>query len=181
MAEEYWDLLTGDRVPTGKTMVRGQPIPGGMGHIVVLGWVVRPDSQFLISRRSPEKTNPLFWETTGGAKQAGEDSLKAVVREIGEELGVDVSRNRPIFLGSRERRKGLFFDCWMFFKDVRMESIRLQPGETVDARWVDDSTFAQMIKAGEVTAASAAFFPLMQGWRDLLMEKESFADLSGER
>ena len=58
MAEEYWDLLTAERVPTGRKLARGQPLPGGMGHIVVLGWVVRPDKQFLISRRSPEKTNP---------------------------------------------------------------------------------------------------------------------------
>ena len=179
MAEEYWDLLTAERVPTGRKLVRGQPLPGGMGHIVVLGWVVRPDKQFLISRRSPEKTNPLRWETTGGAKQAGEDSLKAVIREIGEELGVDVSHNRPVFLGSRERRKGLFFDCWMFFKDVPPEDIRLQPGETVDARWVDDETFVRMIKEGEVTSASAEFFPLMQGWRDLLMAEEPFQALEG--
>ena len=179
MAEEYWDLLTAERVPTGRKLVRGQPLPGGMGHIVVLGWVVRPDKQFLISRRSPEKTNPLRWETTGGAKQAGEDSLKAVIREIGEELGVDVSRNRPVFLGSRERRKGLFFDCWMFFKDVPPEDIQLQPGETCDARWVDDETFVRMIEEGEVTSASAEFFPLMQGWRDLLMAEEPFQALEG--
>ena len=92
---------------------------------------------------------------------------------------MDVSHNRPVFLGSRERRKGLFFDCWMFFKDVPPEDIRLQPGETVDARWVDDETFARMIKEREVTAASAEFFPLMQGWRDLLMAEEPFQALEG--
>ena len=180
MAEEYWDLLDGSRAPTGRQMRRGDPIPKGMAHIVVLGWVVRPDKRFLISRRSAEKTNPLRWETTGGAKQAGEDSLKAVIREIGEELGVDVSHCRPVFLASRERRKGLFFDCWMFFTS-RREEIRLQPGETCDAQWVDDETFRRMIKAGEVTSASAEFFPLMRGWRDMLMEREPFEQLEGRR
>ena len=180
MPEEYWDVLTPGRTPTGKRMRRGEPIPDGAAHIVMLGWVVRPDRRFLISRRSAEKTNPFLWETTGGAKQAGEDSLSAIIRELREELGVDVSRCRPVFLGSRERRKGLFFDCWLFFKDVPLADVRFQPGETVDARWVDDNTFSRMIEAGEVTSASAEFFPLMKGWRDLLMERESFAALSGE-
>ena len=73
----------------------GSRCPAGWGISSCWDGFVRPDKQFLISRRSPEKTNPLRWETTGGAKQAGEDSLKAVIREIGEELGVDVSHNRP--------------------------------------------------------------------------------------
>ena len=71
MAEEYWDLLTAERVPTGRKLVRGQPLPGGMGHIVVLGWVVRPDKQFLISRRSPEKTNPLRWRRPAAPNRRG--------------------------------------------------------------------------------------------------------------
>ncbi len=180
MAEEFWDVLTTNRVPTGRRLRRGEPMPAGAGHIVVMGWIVRADKQFLISRRSKEKNNPLMWETTGGAKQAGEDSLKAIIREIGEELGVDVSHCRPIFLGSRERRKGLYFDCWMFFKDAPIEAVTLQPGETCDAKWVDDETFSQMIESGQVTAASSEFFPLMKGWRDLLMEKESYGALNGE-
>lgn len=180
MQEEYWDVLGPDRTPTGRVLRRGEPVPSGAAHIVVMGWVVRPDGRFLISRRSPEKNNPLLWETTGGAKQAGEDSLSAIVRELKEELGVDVSRCRPVFLGSRERRKGLFFDCWLFFRDVPLADVRFQPGETVDAKWVDDAAFSRMIEAGEVTSASVEFFPLMRGWRDLLMGREGFAALSGE-
>ena len=123
-AQERWDLLDHNRVPTGKTLCRGEKIPAGIYHIVVLGWIVNSSGEFLISRRSPQKSNPLLWETTGGAKQAGEDSLKAVIREIKEEVGIDVSRNRPVFLGTRQRLERIYFDCWMFFKDFPIEAVR---------------------------------------------------------
>lgn len=178
---ERWDLLDKNRVPTGKTLRRGEKRPEGAYHIVVLGWVVNEKGEFLISRRCPQKSNPLLWETTGGAKQAGEDSLSAVIRELQEEIGVDVRRNRPVFLGSRERINGVYFDCWMFFKNVPIESVVLQQEETCDAKWVDDARFAEMIQAGQVTRASAEFFPLAKGWRDLLRKKEDFASLSGEK
>lgn len=178
---ERWDLLDKNRVPTGKTLRRGEKRPEGAYHIVVLGWVVNSKGEFLISRRCPEKNNPLLWETTGGAKQAGEDSLSAVVRELQEEIGVNVRQSRPIFLGSRERINGVFFDCWMFFKDVPIETVVLQEGETCDAKWVTDEEFEAMVQSGQVTRASADFFPLAKGWRDLLTAKEDFAALSGER
>lgn len=177
---ERWDLLDRNRIPTGKTLCRGEKIPSGICHIVVMGWIVNRKGEFLISRRCPEKTSPLLWETTGGAKQAGEDSLKAVIREIREEVGIDVSKNRPVFLGSRQRLERIFFDCWMFFKDFPAESVTLQQGETCDARWVDDDTFLQMMQKGQVTRASTEFFPLMKGWRDLLFQNEDFQSLSGE-
>ena len=179
-AQERWDLLDHNRVPTGKTLCRGEKIPAGIYHIVVLGWIVNSSGEFLISRRSPQKSNPLLWETTGGAKQAGEDSLKAVMREIKEEVGIDVSRNRPVFLGTRQRLERIYFDCWMFFKDFPIEAVKLQQGETCDARWVNDDTFLQMIQKGQVTRASTEFFPLMKGWRDLLFKNENFQSLSGE-
>lgn len=180
LSPERWDLLDENRIPVGKTLRRGEKIPSGICHIVVMGWIVNRKGEFLISRRSPEKTSPLLWETTGGAKQAGEDSLKAIIREIREEVGIDVSKNRPVFLGSRQRLERIFFDCWMFFKDFPAESVTLQQGETCDARWVDDDTFLQMMQKGQVTRASTEFFPLMKGWRDLLIQNEDFPSLSGE-
>ena len=68
----------------------------------------------------------------------------------------------------------------MFFKDVSAESITLQPEETCDAKWVDDETFMQMMKDKQITRASMDFFPLMKGWRDLLLKNEDFDSLSGE-
>lgn len=180
LSQERWDLLDQNRVPVGKTLRRGEKIPAEIYHIVVLGWIVNRKGEFLISRRSPEKSNPLLWETTGGAKQAGEDSLKAVIREIREEVGIDVSKNRPVFLGTRQRLERVFFDCWMFFKDFPLESVTLQQGETCDARWVNDDTFSEMMQKGQITRASIDFFPLMKGWRDLLFKNEDFESLSGE-
>ena len=48
----------------------------------MLGVIHRPDGRFLITRRVMTKAwAPGWWEVSGGAVQAGEDSKVAVVRE----------------------------------------------------------------------------------------------------
>lgn len=46
---ELWDLYTKDRVLTGETHVRGQPLPAGRYHLVVHVWIRNAKGQYLIS------------------------------------------------------------------------------------------------------------------------------------
>ena len=59
--------------------------------LTVLGVVGRPDGTFLITKRVMTKAwAPGWWEVSGGAAQAGEESCEAVLREVKEETGLDV-------------------------------------------------------------------------------------------
>ena len=90
---EFWDIYDSDKKQTGRTMKRNDwNLKNGEYHLTVLGVIHRPDGRFLITRRVMTKAwAPGWWEVSGGAVQAGEDSKVAVVREIREETGLDVS------------------------------------------------------------------------------------------
>lgn len=57
--------------------------------------VARPDGRFLITKRVVTKAwAPGWWEVSGGAVQAGEAAEDAVIREVKEETGLDVTRQK---------------------------------------------------------------------------------------
>lgn len=78
---------------------------------------------------------PGSWEVSGGAAQAGEDSLDAVKREIKEETGLDVSSFEGGFVFSYTRENpeegdNYFVDIYRFTGDFTEEDLHLQEAET---------------------------------------------------
>lgn len=55
----------------------------------------RPDSSFLLAQRPPGKIWAGYWEFPGGKVEAGESTLDALVRELREELGIEVVTAYP--------------------------------------------------------------------------------------
>ncbi len=86
---ELWDIYDADKKPTGRTMRRNDfCLAEGEYHLTVLGVVARRDGRFLITKRVRTKAwAPGWWEVSGGAAMAGEESLDAVRREVKEETG----------------------------------------------------------------------------------------------
>ena len=85
---ELWDIYDADKKPTGRTMKRNDwCLKDGEYHLTVLGVVARPDQTFLITKRVMTKAwAPGWWEVSGGAAQAGEESYEAVLREVKEAI-----------------------------------------------------------------------------------------------
>lgn len=50
----------------------------------------RPDGSFLLAQRPPGKIWAGYWEFPGGKVEAGESTREALVRELREELGIEV-------------------------------------------------------------------------------------------
>jgi 8-oxo-dGTP diphosphatase len=64
---------------------------------IVLGGVVVNDNKILLLQRNKdEKTYPNLWELPSGKREALESSESALVREIKEECGLDVSIIFPL-------------------------------------------------------------------------------------
>ena len=134
---ELWDIYDADKKPTGRTMKRNDwCLKDGEYHLTVLGVVARPDQTFLITKRVMTKAwAPGSWEVSGGAAQAGEDSLDAVKREIKEETGLDVSSFEGGFVFSYTRENpdegdNYFVDIYCFTGDFSEADLHLQEAET---------------------------------------------------
>lgn len=160
---ELWDIYDENRRKTGRTVMRGCPMQTGDYHLVVHVWIQSDDGRFLISRRSENKHEPLLWETTGGSAIAGEDSLTAALREVQEELGVELIKENGI-LFAQKRRDAMtfpdFVDVWVFRQKVDLSQVVLQPGETCDARLESAENILKMQKEGEfVSMKSFPYLP----------------------
>lgn len=134
---ELWDIYDENKQRTGRTMQRNDwHMQPGDYHLTVLGVVQHTDGRFLITRRVMTKAwAPGWWEVSGGAAQAGEDSADAVKREIFEETGLDVNGWKGGYLFSYKRENpdegdNYFVDIYRFTGDFAEQDIRLQQGET---------------------------------------------------
>lgn len=151
---EKWDLYTREREKTGLTHIRGEEIPEGCFHLVVHVWLKNSRGEYLISRRSADRpTFPLMWETTGGSVLMGEDSLSGALREVREELGIDLPPERGRLMFSRVRdwvdgvRFGDIVDVWEFPYEGQAQLDRAE-GEACDARWAGLEEIAEMLQSG---------------------------------
>lgn len=55
--------------------------------------VIRQDNRILICQRARDDDYALLWEFPGGKLEEGETSEQCIVREIKEELGIDIRVN----------------------------------------------------------------------------------------
>ena len=79
-----------------------------------------------------------MWECTGGSVLHGETSLEAIVREIKEELGININVRTAKFVGSTLRyypNCSDRLDVWHFEDDTPIENVVIQKEEVCDAKW----------------------------------------------
>lgn len=152
---ELWDIYDSNKKPTGRTMKRNDwCLQEGEYHLTVLGVVARPDGRFLITKRVMTKAwAPGWWEVSGGAAQAGETSEDAVIREVKEETGLDVSEAEGGYLFSYQRENpgegdNYFVDIYRFVMDFDEQDVHLQEEETDGFMLATAEQIAEFAKQG---------------------------------
>lgn len=161
---ELWDLLSAEGKPTGRTIVRGgNSLRSGEYHLVVHIWPINDYGSILIQKRTKtKKLMPGMWAATGGAAIAGETSVKAATRELGEELGIIV-KPEDLKLVKRIKRRNSFIDMWTVNVNVKVPELKLQKSEVDQAKWVNKTTLAGMIDSGEFHDYGKDYFNLVYG------------------
>ena len=152
---ERWDIYDKNKVRTGRTMERNHfNLADDEYHLTVLGVIRRPDGRFLITKRVMTKAwAPGWWEVSGGAAMAGEESREAVEREIREETGLDVSGCGDGYLFTYHRENpgegdNYFVDVYRFVMDIDESDLKLQEEETLGYRFATLDEIKELAKQG---------------------------------
>ena len=149
---EIWDAYDRDfNKIENVTLVRGEPIPDGMYHLVCDIVVKHVDGTYLLMQRDLQKTFGGRWElTAGGSALIGETPLEGAMRELREETGIASSDFKELRRVVNDQRH---FVCVVYFclTDCDKNSVTLQEGETIDYKWV---TKEEILKMPSETLAS---------------------------
>ena len=151
---ELWDIYDINKQKIGKLAQRGEyKFKKGEYHIVVTAIIINSENKILISKRAgSKKTHPLKWECNGGSVLAGETSVQGIIREIKEELGIELLEKEAIFLKDirRDKTPPDFKEFWLFKKDINIQDIKFTDGESTEAKWVTIDEFIQMKNNDEI-------------------------------
>lgn len=146
---EMCDVHDQSGVRTGRIVARGTVLEQGEYYLAVQVWIRDQGGEYLVQQRALHlASGPGVWATTAGYVLAGEDSISGAIREVNEELGLQ------LFPAQMRHFKRLITqhrieDVWI--ADVAKETLGLpQLGAEVNAwGWASKSALQQMISTGE--------------------------------
>ena len=159
---ELYDLYTKDRVRTGQTGVRGEPVPPGFYRLVVHVCIFNSRGEMLIQQRQPFKRGwSNLWDVSvGGNAVAGDTSPAAAMREVREELGLTLDLTESLPACTVYFADG-FDDFYIVRQDTDLKTLRLQPEEVQQVKWAAREEIHALIDSG-------AFIPYEKSLIDFL-------------
>ena len=125
-------------------------MPQGTYHMVVHVCIFNQKGEMLIQQRQPFKEGwPNLWDVTmGGSALAGETSQQAAMREVKEELGLDIDLTncRPSLTNHFEQG---FDDIYLIHQEVDLSKLQLQYEEVQDVKWASQQEILELIREGQ--------------------------------
>ncbi len=143
---EIWDGYLKDGTLANVDLVRGEPIPEGLYHMVCEILVQHRDGDYLLMQRDFRKPNfgDCFEATAGGSALKGEDKMACAKRELFEETGLAAASLTEI--GKYLSRDTIYFQ-FLCVTDCAKSSVTLQEGETVAFKWLPEQEFIAFVNS----------------------------------
>ena len=162
---EIWDLYDENRELLGRDHVRGEQLPIDGYHLVVHVWIRNSKGEYLISQRSANrKIFPLTWECVDGSVLKGEDSLQGALREVKEEVGVDLlPENGQVVLSDIKKIEfgkvvNKIVDVWLFEYDGEVDLSNATTDEVAQVAWMNRSQIKELFDTDMFVETLEYFF-----------------------
>ena len=152
--EEKFDVLNEFGEFTGEVATREECHKKGLWHRAVYAFIIDQNSNILLQKRSAKKKLwPNMWDVTvGGHVDAGEFGRQSLIREVKEELGIDITDDDIKYLvgSSSINIKGdiinkHYNECYLITKDIDVSKIKLQEEEVSEVRYFSKEEVLNMI------------------------------------
>lgn len=155
---EYLDLYDVNKNLTGEKIVRGKgkpQVPENNYINIVIIFMQNSEGKFLYQITSKEKGNEIA--TTGGHVKSGQTSYEAILAEVDEELGLDISKEDVKMIDSYIFGVA-FMDVYYLNKDINISDLKLQDDEVDSVEWFTVDKIKELINEGKVRKGNIKAF-----------------------
>ena len=157
MNDEYLDIVDETGEYTGRQALKRIAHENGWYHHTTHVWIYNKKGEILIAQRSLQKLiHPGLWDvSSAGHVDAGESIITAALRELKEELGLELNAESlfpiGVFRHENDYEDGAikdyeFHNSFIVEWNGRVESLALQEGEVDRVKWVTDHEFLQLLE-----------------------------------
>lgn len=156
MAKEYFDILDENGNKIGKTKLRSEVHRDGDWHKAVHIWILNNKGEVLLQRRCATKdSNPNMLDiSSAGHLSAGDNSIDGAIRELKEELNLDVTPNELQFIKTLKRSSKYtetfinneFDDMYVLRTDKTIDDMKYQESEISEIFFVPYKEFKKMVQ-----------------------------------
>ena len=156
MADELIDILNEDGSCAGIQKMKSEAHEKGLWHASVQIWIYNSKNEILIQQRAHTKdTYPNLWDiSVAGHLSVGDSHITASIREIKEEIGLDISAEALDFLKTVKKSKqpsptikdNEFNHLYLLHSDFIIEELKLQTEEVAAVKLIPIKDFKQSIE-----------------------------------
>jgi isopentenyldiphosphate isomerase len=163
---ELLDIVDEKGIPTGETIERAVAHEKGILHRTAHVWLFRKRNgkvEVLLQKRSKNKDSyPSCYDiSSAGHIPAGVDFIPSAIRELKEELGIQVQAEEIIYCGQRrfsyedEFHGKKFVDnqvsnVYAVWKDIEISDIKIQETELESVVWMDFEECFQKVAENKI-------------------------------
>ena len=165
---ELVDIVDENNELTGEIEDRWVAYEKGLWRRTVSCWIMNQRGEILLQRRTKiKRRNPNKWAKTGGQVDAGESIENAIIREVKEELGIDIPKEQVKVVNIKKHNKEnrRFAYNFIFVVNHKIEDYVLQEEEVSEVKYV---TIEEMEEIKKVNNKNYTF----HNWDDGDFEKE---------
>ena len=153
---ELLDLYDDNGKKLNKTVERGQKFDKG-NIMLSIAFIKNSDNKYLIQKTSKEKGTK--YSSTGGHVIHGETGLTTIIREIKEELGLNINPNELEFISLvKYPTKPCLINLYLLKKDVYIEKLKLQKEEVESVIWFTKKEILNLIKENKFLESHGYLF-----------------------
>lgn len=155
---EMLDVLDEFGKKTGISKSKNEIYKNGDWFRSVHIWIINEQKEVLLQKRSPNKsTFPNLWAVSvSGHVDAGEESMDTVIREIKEELSLDVNPEQCKYLFTIKRENifkncinRVFDDVYLLKLNIDINTTKLQKSELCEIKYFNYDKLKDSLKQGD--------------------------------
>ena len=155
---EYLDILDENGNKTGEKDTRENIHKLGLLHSEVVAFIYTDTGKVILQKRKSNKaTYAGVWSITGGHVLAGENNEEAIIREIKEELNLNIEKENVIYITTYKSKKikgdvinNNFISIYnVKISENQFETIEIQKEELEDIKLCSIEEIESIINSGD--------------------------------